>query len=168
METSQVNAVIAAVGTILGSILTIFTKDYIENRNFVFLSSAGRKSLNGVWTGEISQDVGAATARKLRVDLEIQTGWWLINGTGKIYMEDSNMLFVNLKGAFGNDKFLKMCYENRRSDVVQFGSFVFSLSDASNKLAGMIVGYGHINEKVVWGEAEFNKQDSGKLNSYCN
>ncbi|RYE55833.1 MAG: hypothetical protein EOP48_09335 [Sphingobacteriales bacterium] len=161
METSQVKAVIATVGTILGSILTVLTKDYIENRNLVFVSFAHRKSLNWVWTGEIKQGLGASTALKLRVDLKIKTGLWIFYRTGKIYMEDSNMSIVNLKGAFRNYKFFKISYENRSSEVVQFGSFVFSLSDVRNKVVGMFVGYGYINEKGACRKAAYNKPASG-------
>jgi hypothetical protein len=158
MAASEANAVIAAVGTIIGSILTIFTKDYIENRNFVFLSSARRKSLRGNWDGNLVQERGTSKERTLRVDLELKTGWWQLEGTGKVYMEGTNVIMVKLKGAFRNDMFLKMSYENFKTEVVQFGSFVFELNRNSNKLSGMFIGYGHLTESVVFGDAVFHKE----------
>lgn len=50
-----------------------------------------------------------------------------------------------------------MDYQNEDPNIVQFGSFVFHLSDDARKLEGKFVGYGHINKEVIFGSCVFRK-----------
>lgn len=64
---------------------------------------------------------------------------------------------VKISGGFYSLRFLKMDYENSDKAILQFGAFVFKLSDSAEKIEGYFIGYGHKNGIITGGKAILNK-----------
>jgi hypothetical protein len=155
MDSTLIAAVIGGGFTIAAIILTPIAQQYIDGKKIFPISKSRAIALEGLWNGMVIQCLPDATVRTINVDLKLRTKGNSILGTALLTLD--TLYYVDLKGSFRNDRFLKMDYENTNKYIVQFGSFVFQLNDESNSLIGRFVGYGQVSEKIVYGEARFTK-----------
>jgi hypothetical protein len=156
MDTTLITGIIGGICTIAAVIITPMAEKYFGPQTGYPISNDRRKILQGTWTGVVSQCLAETTVRTLNVDLDLNIKGRKIQGTG--ILNTGELLFhVVLNGSFRNDRFLKMDYQNKDVNVVQFGSFVFHLSDDSKELIGRFVGYGQISRSIVYGSCQFKK-----------
>jgi hypothetical protein len=115
-----------------------------------------KDAVSGKWEGKYEQILnGALEEIDVYMFLEVSRKGKIIGKATIPYGEDA--FEANLKGGFYLRSFIKLEYENTNKAIIQFGSFVFRLSDRPNKLAGQFVGYGHISEKVISGSIQLKK-----------
>jgi hypothetical protein len=158
MEATTANAIIAAIGAVAGATLSAFIKSYLENRNFFSNSGDRRKALTGVWSGIVDQVSSNVTGYKIELNI-IATKKQII-GSGKVY-RSGQIISIKLSGAFRNDEFLKLDYENSEGRIIQFGSFILELSSGSDTLDGRFVGYGHVSKSIIHGSVSLSKEYAG-------
>lgn len=157
MHIEIAKALIAAGGAIIGAILTAIIKEYLETQGFELIGSGRKAALKGVWKGSVNQYLTDSTYQTYSVELVFEPKRKRITGDGKIYNYEK-VFHVKLHGAFIYDRFLKMDYENKDHNIIQFGDFIFELTPDSRELNGRFVGFGHIAQGVVYGTAKFSKE----------
>jgi hypothetical protein len=152
------SAVIAGIATILSAIITLFLTEYLGRRKerFIKVSDAIKRTVSGTWKGKYDQILRENPVTvDLIIELTVSTRG-KITGTATVpYGEDT--FVVNIRGGFYSIRFLKMEYENSNDAILQFGSFVFKLSDDAKEIEGHFVGYGHISKKIIGGPAILKK-----------
>ena len=156
MDSTVLAGLIGGVCTITAVIITPIFQRYFETRVFYPISADRCKILEGVWKGTVNQELNGAIFRNFDVDLDLAVTGRKITGSGVI--NAGQLYYVSLDGSFRNDRFLKMDYHNRDLNILQFGSFIFHLSDDSAELTGKFVGYGHISKTVFYGSCRFTKK----------
>jgi hypothetical protein len=156
MDSTLIAGIIGGVSTITAVVIPIAQKHF-ETKTLFPISTDRRNILQGKWTGTVNQHIDKNTFNTISVELNIKINikQRKIYGTGII--NALQIYHVSLDGSFRNDRFLKMDYQNIDSSIVQFGSFVFHLSDDSKQLKGRFVGYGHISKDIISGSCQFNK-----------
>jgi hypothetical protein len=155
MDITLIVGIIGGICTIAAAIITPLVQTYFETRIFFPISNDRRKILQGIWKGTVNQNLSDGTFKTFTVDLDLNIKGKKIQGTGIINAEE--LFYVSLDGSFRNDRFLKMDYQNKNLKILQFGSFVFHLSDDSRELVGKFVGYGHLSKAIIYGSCQFNK-----------
>lgn len=151
-------AVIAGVATILASIITLLIKEYLDKRkeSYKRIDDQIRDVVYGKWKGTFQQ-VFNDSLQTIDFEMELKvSSRGKVIGTGK-YLFENEVYVVNISGGFYSNRFLKMDYENSNKAILQFGSFVFKLSDGAKTLNGHFVGYGHLSGKVIGGNAILHK-----------
>lgn len=151
-------AIIAAIATILSSVLTLLIKEYFERRRFNKIGSEIRDAVYGKWTGQIHQALnGDKRIFETQLELKVSSAG-VITGKAEVPHPNKNgVYYLSLDGGFYSERFLKINYENSNKAILQFGTFVFMLSPNADKLTGHFVGYGNISEAVIAGSAQFKK-----------
>ena len=153
-----VNTIIAGVATILSALITLFLKEYFDRKKEGYEQVDGRIKdvIYGKWKGTFEQTLnGNLHSIELQFDLKVTNSGAI---TGKVKVPYGTETFdLNIKGGFYSQRFLKMDYENADRAILQFGSFVFKLSDSAKKLTGYFVGYGHLSQKIIGGDAVLEK-----------
>lgn len=79
-----------------------------------------------------------------------------VKGTGIVY-HNGYIHHMILCGIFRNDRFLKIDYDNKLSQLRQFGCFLFDLDQKDERLVGRFVGYGHVSKSIVQGTCSLKK-----------
>lgn len=151
-------AIIAAAATIISAIITVLLKDYLDRRkeNYKKQSDQRRRIISGTWKGTYEQ---LLNEKLITIDIVMElkiSSRGTITGIAKVAYENYSFQVV-IKGGFYSDDFLKMDYENSDRSVVQFGSFVFRLASNAKNIKGCFVGFGHINERIISGQATLDK-----------
>ena len=91
--------------------------------------------------------------------MELNVGRKKVIGSGTINGGNNmGMMSVILEGGYRNDRFLKMDYHNKDTDIIQFGTFILELSEDKLTLKGNFLGYGPYSKKIVDGTVELTKQ----------
>jgi hypothetical protein len=155
MDSTLIAAIIGGICTIGAVLITPLAQRYFETKGFFPIDQDRRKILEGTWRG-IVQQVIDSTYHKYQVDLIIEIKGKKLVGTG-IISSNGSLYYVALDGSFRNDRFLKMDYQNKDLNIVQFGCFIFNLSESSKILEGRFVGYGQLTKNIVYGTCEFQK-----------
>ncbi len=88
--------------------------------------------------------------------MEIEANQKKVFGEGRSYQNNAVHKF-SFTGAFKNERFLKLEYQNKDSNVVNFGTIILELSSTGKSLNGRYVGHGHINERILDGEILVDK-----------
>lgn len=156
MDTTLIAAIIGGTCTICAVILTPFTQRHFETKGFFPINQDRRKILEGTWRGIVQQFIDNLTTKSYHVDLLFEIKGKKVQGTGIINAGDA-LYHVVLDGSFRNDRFLKMDYQNKDLNIVQFGCFIFHLSEDSKSLTGRFVGYGQRTKEIIHGSCEFQK-----------
>lgn len=115
-----------------------------------------KDAVTGDWMGQYQQMLDG-TLRDIEISMTFKA---VDNGrvVGTAKVEYGKEVFsVNMKGEFHLGRFIKLEYENANKAFVQFGLFVFKLSDRPDKLVGAFVGHGHVSEKVICGTVAVSK-----------
>ena len=152
-------ALIAGCATIISAIITLLLKEYFDRRKeteYEKVKSQIRDAVYGNWKGHYKQTLnGNMLSINLSMDLKVSsTG--VITGKAKVPYGDETFE-LDIKGGFYSERFLKMDYENQNKSVLQFGAFIFKLSDNSKRLAGNFVGSGHVSGDIIGGNAILEK-----------
>jgi hypothetical protein len=151
-------AIIAGIATILSAIIALLLKEYFDKKKEPYkkIDEQIKDAVHGRWKGSFQQVLND-THQTFDLELDIR-----VSNTGSLtgkakYPYKNEIIDINIKGGFYSERFLKMDYENSNKAIMQFGSFVFKLSDDAKILTGYFVGYGHISGKVIGGNAVLNK-----------
>ncbi len=151
-------AVIAGLATIFSAVITLLLKEYFirKKERYEKLGSRLKEAVHGKWKGSYEQMLeGSHRTIDLTIELKVTTHGTIV---GKAKVPYKNELFeMNITGGFYSDSFLKMDYENSERAILQFGAFVFKLSDDSRKLTGCFVGYGQVSGAIISGNATLKK-----------
>ena len=157
MDSTIIAGILGATSTIVAIILTPIAQQYFESKIFFPISKDRRKCLEGDWQGIVRQAVSVTEFNPINCMLNFKIKGRKVIGTGIITIKPDEMYRVSLNGSFRNDRFLKMDYQNDDSNVLQFGSFIFHLSDDSKELDGRFVGYGFKSKSIIHGTCLFRK-----------
>jgi hypothetical protein len=155
MDSTLLTGIIGGICTISAAVISPLALKYSETKDWVSIPRDRRNALQGKWSGDVVQYLADATIRKFTVEITLVIKGKRINGIGIIIAD--KLYHVTLDGSFRNDKFLKMDYQNKDPNIVQFGSFVFHLDDEPKDLVGRFVGYGHIAKAIIYGTCELKK-----------
>lgn len=151
-------AIIAGIATILAAVITLLLKEYFDRRKerYEKVDSRIRDVVYGKWKGYFEQTLeGSPQTILLEMELKVSSSG---NITGKAkFPFKSETYEVNIKGGFYSQRFLKMDYENSDKAILQFGAFIFRLSDSAKKLTGYFVGHGHLTGNIIGGNATLEK-----------
>ena len=156
-------AIIGAVGTIAGSVITWLLTRLLDGRpRLPILGQERRMALEGTWNGKIRQRQGpireviisdwAMKARKRRIEGAASLH---INRDGKTIT-----IFLKITGALIHGRYFRVEYRGAyqgREDFVQFGVGIMELSLDAHTLKGFFVGIGPITEGLIYGTAELKK-----------
>lgn len=153
-------AIIAGIAVVLSALLTLLLKEYFDRKRasdkYENLEKSISEAVNGKWKGYFEQTFGENNVSiELMLDLKVSLSGSI---TGKAKVPYQGEIYdIDVKGGFYSQRFLKMDYENSNKAILQFGAFVFKLSDDSQKLIGYFVGYGHKSGKIIGGNAKVEK-----------
>lgn len=151
-------AIIAGIATILASVITLLLKEYFDRRKARYEKVADkiRDAVYGKWKGSFEQTLESQPIN-IEMDIELKvSSSGSITGKAKFPFRDETWE-VSIKGGFYSERFLKLDYENVNRAILQFGAFIFRLSDDAKTLKGCFIGYGHISEKIIGGNAVLKK-----------
>jgi len=155
MDSTIIASIVGGIATICAAIIPLLVKSRNEKRLFYPISRDRRKALTGKWEGIVVQQTNTENKLSFKVQLDIEIKGRKLIGNGTLI--NDTIYNVELEGSFRNDRFLKMDYRNKEPQVIQFGSFIFHLSDDARGLKGLFVGYGHLSKSILHGHCEFHK-----------
>lgn len=152
------NAIIAGIATILSAAFTIIISEYLDQRKYKKVKKEVREAINGKWKGIIQQTLND-NLQVFDADITFKVlSSGAITGIAKVPNPINNeMFFLDLKGGFYSEWFIKIDYESANKAILQFGTFIFRLSYDAARLEGYFNGHGHISGKIIAGPAYFEK-----------
>lgn len=161
MDPTVVAAIVYGLFAIVTSILTLFLKQYIDNRTKLRIPAGRRRAITGHWEGMAHQEPGPnGQPIDFAVTVELTAGRKTISGRLTIRFEldgKREQARFNVTGGFFHGYFLQLNYTPRDEATIQFGSVILELDAAGKRLKGRFAGYGKITQTVVSGTAELEK-----------
>ena len=158
MSEIAVTSLITGFFSILTAIITLFIKNFFEKKNVSFkkVENVCKDAIYGKWKGHILQTLnGNKEYFDVIMDLKV-TNNGIITGSAKLPFKDE-IAILELDGGFYSQRFIKINYENTNKAILQFGTFIFKISDSAKVLKGNFVGYGYISGDIIAGNVCFEK-----------
>jgi hypothetical protein len=156
MNTPIIVALIAGSFAIISPIVTFIAIRFYEKRFLQPISRDRKQALVGKWSGKIIQpNISSDIALTIEVDQNEITGKAQVTlvAEGK-----EKLIFLDMKGGFLYDRFLKLDYKNADSNTIQFGSITLELDAEPKSMNGKFSGYGSVNKAIVFGDIQLEKQ----------
>ena len=163
MDASIISAIIAGVVAIIGPIITIFVKKYLDTRSKLSIPAERRQAITGRWKGIVHQVIKLSDRPvEIPVIVNLVAGRKIVSG--RIHIEtvwegEKRKADFNASGAFIYGAFLHLSYTPSDSSVMQFGSLVLQLDPTGTVLEGRFAGYGQISKAIVGGTIRLEKTD---------
>lgn len=150
---------ISGIAAVLSAVITVFLKNYLENKKFKTINKERQEALSGRWNGKVYQNAPNGKQDVFNLELNFDVSKKKIDAVGKLSYKNE-ISNISLSGAFRTDSYVLLEYQNENKKINQFGSIVFRLSDDCTALTGRYVGYGHKAQSLVFGEIKFTKENS--------
>ncbi len=149
------NNFLSLIISLSSAVIGVLFQKYIDTKDFLFLGKTRKRALKGKWRGIVEQD----NMNKYDIELIIKPGFKRVNITGTILNKEvkkgaDNFIF---KGAFKNERFLMLGYENADGGILQFGSMLLEFLPDSEHMQGRFVGYGYKSMQIIHGTLEIEK-----------
>lgn len=151
MDNNLLLGILGIIGTVLAPIVTLFIKQYLDQRPLKNLSSQRRKSIEGNWKGTVThKNPMQGWPKSVPIELKFSVKRKKVIGAGSYHsFVDSKERKWKLEGGFRTDQYLLLNYQNSDLSVIHFGSIILRLSSNGKIMSGNLIGYGPENEAVI-------------------
>ena len=160
MNPAIVAAIVSGIFALANPILTLFLKQYFDNRLIQKNSTGRRQAITGRWEGDIKQDKGPNGKSLIYpAQLNLKAGKKSITGTLDINGEVENRKVkghFTVSGGFLYSDFLRLNYVSNDDSKIQFGSIILKLNSDGTELKGRFCGYGRLTQDIISGNVTFN------------
>jgi hypothetical protein len=121
-------------------------------------SDLGPLEIGGIWTGIVlDQHPGA---RFPESELSMHFRWsGRVEGLGTIRAGDA-VIRLRFVGDFEHDRYLMLTYRGASAAMMQFGAALLRLDGTGNELDGRYLGYGALNDTIVYGQVRLSRRRS--------
>jgi hypothetical protein len=154
-------ALITGSSTILAALLTFLLTRVYDSRSLKILSKERRNTLNGLWQGKVTQEMGSRGFVDYPVTFEIKAQRKsVISKSTIIYHDDpyNQAVIFEMQGGFLHNRFLKLDYNSSSNrGAVHFGTTIHELSADGKQLNGRFVGFGLETQSLVAGTINLRK-----------
>lgn len=171
MSAPVIASIVGGVCTILASVLTVYVKRYIDERDTHQLSNARQRQVEGRWSGAFLQrpadeepaasNAASDPASETRTErlgehdaeFDLQYENRTVRGTGWFVSSTGRKDFL-VTGHFHDENHVQLSYSSRRDGVKQYGVALLRLSADCTTLTGQFIGYGVNTEEIISGRIQ--------------
>lgn len=162
MDPEVVAALIAGAAVIIAATINTFSRAPFALGSLQRIPPERKDALRGSWIGVFRQEAPKEVfgdGLDVEVTFSFEPRWKTIRGRAEYKSPIRNEYDrVVVKGAFYNDRFLRLEYENELKHVVHFGLFLLELSGGARRLEGRFLGIGRDTQVPVRGTVTLRKQ----------
>jgi hypothetical protein len=148
------------ISTVASGMIGSFLKEHSYTKKFSRAHKDIRNRLNGMWKGEILQDLLGQRMifEVVKMELKAKPNGSIEGTMGVKFMEEFFDLSL-IGGLYSeNRRFIRLSYQNKDKGIEQFGAFVLQLhGPGGRELRGNFVGFGHVSQMIIAGGAAFTK-----------
>jgi hypothetical protein len=146
--------VTSAVGAVF-SIVTYLGTKWVDKIDYINATGTVTE-LNGKWRGKITQRV-KGNIEELPIEFIFKTDGKTINGDSTLNYRNT-LIQLAVEGHSPVDRHMLLNYKNKDSIKMQFGAIAARVDASGLTFKGKFVGYGHINDSLVEGDIQLEKQ----------
>ncbi|GAB6043982.1 hypothetical protein [Endothiovibrio diazotrophicus] len=153
-------SVVAIVATLVSPVLGVYSAKVFRDKGLRKIPESRRAALEGCWKGRGVQNAKDGGEIEATCYSNIRVIGREVHGE-LVYEFDRDgkhiRLEVSMFGGFLYDRYLRLQYDNKRKEVIQFGAGVLELSPEGVALTGCFVGFGSHTREFVGGEIVLEK-----------
>jgi len=148
--------IIGAASAIIGSLLTVVVKHWLEQKQSIFkdLPPRRRDAISGHWDGRVYQAEGpSGPPIEFDVEIRLNTDGMKVEGEG--YFEwEGRATKVLITGGYIDDYYLKLEYKDADYRILRYGTFLLQISPDVRRIVGRFLGYAAEKEGLIYGKIE--------------
>ncbi|GBD88014.1 hypothetical protein BMS3Abin03_01948 [bacterium BMS3Abin03] len=151
MKTEYIAAIISGCFTLAVTLLSFLLKQLSDTK--IYSAAGKRRNLTGKWRGQTTQTNGRIA---LLTSGEIKSRSKSIKGSIIVELQEVRVK-IKFKGFYLDDDHILVNYVSEDSNIKNFGSQILRINADCNKLTGLTIGYGNVEEEIIQGSIVLTK-----------